>query len=122
LRPFGAEWPENAETTTYSKETHMAANRMSKSEFLSALAEKTGLNKKQATAAMEAVNNIVAEQLNSTGEVTIPGLIKLNVSKKAATPEHPGINPFTKEPTIIKAKPERKVVKARPVKALKDAV
>jgi DNA-binding protein HU-beta len=100
----------------------MAANRMSKSEFLSALAEKTGLNKKQATAAMEAVNSIVAEQLNSTGEVTIPGLIKLNVSKKAATPEHPGINPFTKEPTIIKAKPERKVVKARPVKALKDAV
>jgi nucleoid DNA-binding protein len=100
----------------------MAGNRMSKSEFLSALAEKTGLNKKQAASAMDAVSAIVSEQLKSNGEVTIPGLIKLNVSIKAATPEHDGINPFTKQPTTIKAKPERKVVKARPVKALKDAV
>jgi len=100
----------------------MAGNRMSKSEFLSALAEKTGLNKKQAASAMDAVSSIVSEQLKASGEVTIPGLIKLNISEKAATPEHPGINPFTKEPTIIKAKPARKVVKARPVKALKDAV
>lgn len=100
----------------------MASKRMSKSDFLSALAEKTGLNKKQATSAMDAVGSIVAEQLKAQGEVTIPGLIKLNVSDKPATPEHEGINPFTKQPTIIKAKPARKVVKARPVKALKDAV
>ena len=100
----------------------MAGNRMSKSDFLSALAEKTGLNKKQAASAMDAVSSIVSEQLNRNGEVTIPGLIKLIVTKKAATPQHEGINPFTKEPAIIKAKPERKIVKARPVKALKDAV
>ncbi len=102
----------------------MAANRMSKSEFLTALAEKTGLNKKQAASAMDAISSIVAEQLKKppSYEVTIPGLIKLNVSDKPATEAKPGINPFTKEPTIIKAKPARKVVKARPVKALKDAV
>jgi nucleoid DNA-binding protein len=104
------------------KEMNMAGNRLSKSEFLSALAEKTGLNKKQAASAMDAVSAIVSEQLKASGEVTIPGLIKLNVSEKAATPEHEGINPFTKQPTTIKAKPARKVVKARPVKALKDAV
>ncbi len=100
----------------------MAGKKLTKSEFLAALAEKTSLSKKQAASALDAVNSIVAEQLKSGGEVTIPGLIKLNVSVKAATPEHEGINPFTKQPTIIKAKPERKVVKARPVKALKDAV
>ena len=100
----------------------MAANRMSKSEFLSSLADKTGLTKKQAAGAMDAVMGIVTEQLKANGEVTIPGVIKLIVSDKPATPERPGINPFTKEPTIIKAKPARKVVKARPVKALKDAV
>ncbi|MGA9340659.1 MAG: DNA-binding protein, partial [Pseudolabrys sp.] len=33
-----------------------------------------------------------------------------------------GINPFTKEPMIFKAKPARKVVRARPVKAVKAAV
>ena len=100
----------------------MAANRMSKSEFLSSLADKTGLTKKQAAGAMDAVMGIVTEQLKANGEVTIPGVIKLIVSDKPATPERPGINPFTKEPTIIKSKPARKVVKARPVKALKDAV
>ena len=100
----------------------MAGKKLTKSEFLAALAEKTSMSKKQAASALDAVNSIVAEQLKSGGEVTIPGLIKLNVSVKAATPEHEGINPFTKQPTIIKAKPERKVVKARPVKALKDAV
>ena len=93
---------------------------MTKSEFLAALAEKSSLSKKQAGQVLDAISGIVAEQLKAGGEVTIPGLIKLNASVKPATPERPGINPFTKEPTTIKAKPERKVVKARPVKALKD--
>lgn len=98
------------------------AGKMTKSDFLVALAEKTGLSKKQAGGVLDAVSAIVTDQLKSSGEVTIPGLIKLTVSEKAATPEREGINPFTKQPTIIKAKPARKVVKSRPVKALKDAV
>lgn len=100
----------------------MAGKGMTKSDFLNALAEKSNLSKKQASAVMDALGSIVTDQLKATGQVTIPGLIKLNVSEKAATPEREGINPFTKQPTIIKAKPARKVVKARPVKALKDAV
>jgi hypothetical protein len=44
------------------------------------------------------------------------------VVKKPATKARKGINPFTKEPTVFKAKPARKVVKARPVKAAKDAI
>jgi len=98
------------------------AKGMTKSEFVSAVAEKTGLSRKQASGALEAVQNIVANQLKGSGEVTIPGLIKLTLSEKPATPERPGINPFTKEPITIKAKPARKVVKARPIKALKDSV
>jgi len=98
------------------------AGKMTKSDFLNAVAEKSGLSKKQAASVMDAISGIVSDQLKSTGEVTLPGLIKLTVSEKAATPEREGINPFTKQPTIIKAKPARKVVKARPVKALKDAV
>jgi len=100
----------------------MAGNRMTKSEFLNAVAEKSGLTKKQAVSVMDAVSAVISEQLKSSGEITLPGLIKLTVSEKPATPEREGINPFTKQPTIIKAKPARKVVKARPVKALKDAV
>ena len=44
------------------------------------------------------------------------------VIKKPATKERAGINPFTKEPTVFKARPARKIVRVRPVKAAKDAV
>ena len=100
----------------------MAGKRMTKSEFVAAVAKASGLEKKQAVAALTAVNSVVSHQLKSAGEVILPGLLKLVVVKKPATKAHPGINPFTKEPTMFKAKPARKIVKARPVKALKDAV
>jgi len=100
----------------------MAGKRMTKSEFVAAVAKSSGLEKKQATAALTAVNSVVAQQLKSKGEVILPGLLKLVVVKKPAVAAHKGINPFTKQETMFKAKPARKVVKARPVKALKDAV
>ena len=102
----------------------MPGKRMSKSQFVATLAEKSGITKKQAAAALKSMNEMVAHQLgkHGPGEILIPGLLKLNVVIKPATPEHEGINPFTKERTMFKAKPARKVVKARPVKALKDAV
>ena len=52
----------------------------------------------------------------------LPGLVRMVVVKKPATKERKGINPFTGEPTVFKAKPARKVIKARPVKAAKDAI
>jgi len=52
----------------------------------------------------------------------LPGFAKFVVIKKPATKARKGINPFTKEPTMFKAKPARKLVRARPVKAIKDAV
>jgi nucleoid DNA-binding protein len=100
----------------------MAGNRMTKSEFLVAVAEKSSLTKKQASAVMDAISSVLSEQLKSSGEVTLPGLVKLTVAVKPATEAREGINPFTKQPTTIAAKPARKVVKARPVKALKDSV
>lgn len=100
----------------------MAGNRMTKSEFLVAIAEKSSLSKKQAGQVMDAISSVITDQLKSSGEVTIPGLIKLSVSVKEAVPAREGINPFTKQPQMFAAKPARKVVKARPVKALKDSV
>ena len=62
------------------------------------------------------------KELKKTGAFVVPGLAKFIVIKKPATKAREGINPFTKEPTVFKAKPERKIVRARPVKAAKDAV
>lgn len=102
----------------------MPNKRMNKSQFVTALAEKSGLDHKQVSSALDAMNILVAQQLGSRGpgEVLIPGLLSLNVVEKPATPQHEGINPFTKEPMTFKAKAARKVIKVRPLKALKDAV
>jgi hypothetical protein len=54
------------------------------------------------------------------GEVTIPNLIKLKAKATPATQDREGINPFTKQPTVIKGKPASLKIRATPVKALKD--
>ena len=102
----------------------MAGQKLTKSQFVAEIAERSGITKKQAGAVLDAINDVIVTQLGKKGpgEITIPGLLKLNVVEKPATPERQGINPFTKEPTVFKAKPASRSVKARPVKALKDAV
>lgn len=101
--------------------------RLSKSQLIAAIvdhAEDTGLTKKQATAALDALSAIVVQQLSKKGpgELVLPGLIKMNIIVKKAVPAHEGINPFTKQPQMFKAKPARKVVKVRVLKGLKDSV
>ena len=96
--------------------------RMSKTELIEELASESGLEKKQVNAVLDALNNVVYKELKADHEVMIPGLLKLTSVKKPAVPEREGINPFTKEKTMFKAKPARTVIKPRPLKALKDAV
>lgn len=100
----------------------MAPNRMSKSELVQEIANQSGVDKKQVSAVLDALNTVVYRELKAQNEVVIPGLLKLTSVTKPAVPEREGINPFTKEPTIFKAKPARTVIKPRPLKALKDAV
>ncbi len=100
----------------------MATQRMSKTELIDAIARQSGLEKKQVNAVLDALNDIIYKELKAEHEVMIPGLLKLTAVTKPAVPEHEGINPFTKEKTMFKAKPARKVIKPRPLKALKDAV
>jgi len=100
----------------------MAGKRMSKTEFVDAIASQSGLEKKQVNAVLDALNDVVYRELKAENEVVLPGLLKLTSVTKPAVPEREGINPFTKEPTMFKAKPARKVIKPRPLKALKDAV
>ncbi len=102
----------------------MSNKRMSQTLFMATLAEKSGLNKKQATSAMKTINAMVIEELGKRGpgEVLIPGLLKLKVVEKPATRQHEGINPFTKEPMTFKAKAAHKVVRVKLLKALKDSV
>jgi DNA-binding protein HU-beta len=98
------------------------AKGLSKAEFISKLSEATGLSKKEATSYLEAIEHLVKTELKHKGEVTVPGLFRARVAVRPATAEREGINPFTKQKILIKARPERRVVKAAAVKALKDSI
>ena len=100
------------------------ANTMSKSELIQRVVEghPNEIARKDVKGVIEAVAEIGYKELKKTGAFMVPGLAKFTVIKKPATKARQGINPFTKEPTVFKAKPPRKIVRARPVKAAKDAV
>ena len=100
------------------------AKLMSKSELIQKIADQhsNGVSRKDIKGVIESLASVGYKELKKTGAFLVPGFSKFVVIKKPATKARNGINPFTKEPTVFKAKPARKVIKARPVKAVKDAV
>ena len=101
-----------------------APKPMTKTEVLNAMSEATGLGKKEVTEFLDQLGGLIKRNLaeGSPGVFNIPGLMKIKVVRKPATEARKGINPFTKEETIFKAKPARNVVKVVPLKGLKDMV
>ena len=101
-----------------------AAKAMSKSEILAGITEATGLTRKQVASVFDAMAAQMKKSLGrkGPGAYTVPGLMKVMVVRKPATKARKGINPFTGEETVFKAKPARNVVKIRPLKSLKDMV
>ena len=100
------------------------AKPMTKSEIVSGIADATGLTKKDVGSVFEAMADQIKKSLGKrgSGAYTVPGLMKLVVQRKPATKARKGINPFTREETVFKAKPARNAVKMRPLKNLKDMV
>src|SRR5262249_612549 len=96
----------------------------SKSAMFQSLAEATGLTRKQVTAVFDALTDFIKQGVGKKGNgvVAIPGLLKIKRVHKPATPPRPGRNPATGEAITIAAKPARTVVKAQPLKALKEMV
>ena len=99
------------------------AKVLTKSQIIQAIADahKDKLARKDVARVLESLSTIGYKELKN-GLFVLPGFAKFVVVKKPATKERQGINPFTKEPMTFKAKPARKVLKARPVKAAKDAL
>jgi DNA-binding protein HU-beta len=102
----------------------MRAKTMSKSGLILAVAEEAGdgLSKKQVGSVLESLITIGHTELKKAGVFTLPGFAKFRVIKKPATKARQGINPFTKQPQTFAAKPASKAVRARPIKAIKNAV
>src|SRR5512137_1723953 len=98
------------------------AIQMTKSGLIEKIAEQSELTKKDVKNVFEALTEIGYKELKKAGVFLVPGFAKFVVIKKPATKARKGTNPFTGEPMMFKAKPARKIVRARPVKAAKDAV
>lgn len=115
----------------YSKailEDRMAAKQakpMSKTELLTSLSESTGLSKKDVSAVLDGLGEVIQKNLGKRGPgvFNLPGLLKIQVQRKPATKATTRENPFKRgEMMTVKAKPARNVVKVRPLKGLKDMV
>ena len=100
------------------------AKVMTKSQVIQAVADahKQKLARKDVARVLESLASVGHREMKKNGVFVLPGFAKFVVIKKPATKERAGINPFTKEAITIKAKPARKVLKARPVKAAKDSI
>ena len=92
-----------------------------KTEILANIAETTQLSRKQVASVFDALSEQIKGALGKKGPgvFAVPGLMKIVVIQKPATKKRKGINPFTKQEQVFQAKPARKVIKVRPLKALK---
>ena len=95
---------------------------MSATAAYQSVAESTGLKAKDVKGTVEALISVAADELKKSGSFKIAGALNLKLKKKPATPARKGVNPFTKEPCVFKAKPASKTVKAFPMKKLKELI
>jgi nucleoid DNA-binding protein len=101
-----------------------ASKPRSKGEVYSTIAHQTGVPRKQVVAVFETMREMISKDLSTKGPgvFQVPGMMKVTVVRKPATKARKGINPFTGQETMFKAKPARNVVKIRPLKGLKELV
>jgi len=101
-----------------------ASKQRTKGEIYNAIAANTMLTRKQVVSVFDALSGVLSADLGNRGPgvCIIPGLAKVVVQRKPATKARQGVNPFTGEQMMFKAKPARNVVKVRALKNLKAMV
>jgi nucleoid DNA-binding protein len=118
IRPPFHEFPFVAKKLTPIKD------KLSKTQILDQIAQSTELSRKQVAAVLDTLTEVIEAHVkkNAVGEFVLPGLLKISTVRKPAVKARKGINPFTKEEVMFKAKPASTAVKVRPLKKLKDMV
>jgi nucleoid DNA-binding protein len=93
-----------------------------KAQILAHISDKTGLTRKDVGAVFEELNTLIKKNIGrrGPGDFTVPGLMKIRVTRKPATKARKGVNPFTGEEMVFKAKPARRAVRVTALKGLKD--
>ena len=101
-----------------------SAKARTKGDILNTIAQHVGVHRRDVAGVFHTMASIIRADLSKSGSgvFNVPGLMRITVKRKPATKARMGINPFTKEEVMFKAKPARNVVRIRPLKALKDMV
>jgi len=107
-----------------AKKISTIKDAMTKSAMMAEIAERNELTKKQVAGVFATLSELIEGHIKKggAGTCTVPGLMKIKTIRKPATKARKGINPFTGEETVFKAKPARNVVKVLALKGLKDMV
>jgi len=97
-------------------------NRYSKTEIVTSIATRSGLSRKEVGAVLDGLDDLIGRHISKRGcgEFVLPGLLKITTVHKPARKARKGINPFTGEETVFKAKPASIAVKIRPLKRVKE--
>ncbi len=101
-----------------------AKKAFNKTELLNTISERADVAKKDVAAVLDQLSDVIEAHVKkgAVGAFNLPGLLKVKTIRKPATKARKGINPFTGEETVFKAKPARTVVKVLPLKKLKEMV
>lgn len=102
--------------------TTTTEKRMTKSQIVGELADKTGLTKKDVSSLFDGLRDLAKRELGKKGpgEFVIPDILKLKVRTIPARKERKGLDPFTKQERTFPAKPAQRKVRATALKKLKD--
>src|SRR5580698_7797110 len=95
---------------------------LSKSGMVKTITDVTCLGKKDVVAVLDCLSQVIEKHVKGPGKFVMPGLMKVTVVKKPARPARKGVNPFTGEEIMIKARPAYKAVKIKAIKKLKEMV
>lgn len=95
---------------------------LTQSQLIAAVADRAEMSKSDARRALEALDQIVLDELGNAQKVRIGGLVQLTVRVKPAQKKRKGRNPATGEEIDIAAKPASVDVRARPLAKAKAAL
>lgn len=121
----------NGKSASSAKQSSVAAKKLpsikdplSKGNMIRTITDVTCVARKDVVSVLETLSQLIEKHIKTGGPGTfvMPGLYKIKVVKKPARSARKGVNPFTGEEIMIKARPAYKAVKIKPLKKLKEMV
>ena len=112
----------NTKMATSPKKLPTIKDPLSKSALIKTITDCTSLGKKDVVSVMDTFTKLIEKHVTGPGKFVLPGVLKITVVKKPARPARKGVNPFTGEEIMIKAKPAYKAIKIKALKKFKELV